>query len=1161
MGLIGAGMMNFRGDGPWRGMTTLSRASPHEFELLENCYVSSDGSELRMMPGYYTMIDPATATRSTTSASQTDGYIADAVDARRPVASDLSIQYSVHTNPTESMKVWTRPQNLFCFEQVRGRWIIVGESTYRREPIYNAGLTAYVAVTAVTWVSTAPDVTRLTLSENVSSTFDLFNRVNAPGVGPPALPGSQINISGLSNSGAGPILNDKVWAVVAVGANTIDITANIINAGNNLAGQNAYVDRVTDTSTVGATSDDVVSLTTWTSLAAGDVEANPSQRVYQAFVANRQRDFGDAAGIAATDPPIHLRPGNSFVNIPRSRRRQKTLPFRPVPAIAGDRLLLAAPGYNCVLQAPAYVPINYDESTDSLGIDAIANDIYDKPRMLGVPKAVVWEDPDKAVATSWHIYDAPDLARSFGGTGGGAGRAGVYKFRFGYKDETTGEVGLLSEEVSITTNAATYVHQGIRFLVQFPGYMMPESLALTINVYRTQLNTDTYYFDRSIRLTAWTNGGTVGSSVSAKYGVFPNSASGTYDHMVIYQAQYIADADLAKHDQVIPTLEQYPRGCKTIRSIRGWTMFGGAMGDAGSRLELLKGTLSIDYSTAAEVQHPNANELYARGYNGSYQTLDTGFGGSLHGIPSSYEQQCILSRTLFPAWTRQLVRLGKVLNVRSNYNNGLLYPSSYGDTTQQRWSIIDSMLIDGVTLTGGPREGHDCYIKLPRGVVQLSEQDFPWVTPAPNTLVVSDDHDEDVEAIGDNNGQAVICTRNRTYMLGWTSSPIGIPPELAADRFGCIAPNTMVSFDGGCAWISDRGPCAMIGGSFQWIGQPLSTWFVGETSRYQRDSLGMMRHAWACHDPGRGLIYFGLYINRDVTLTVTHGGVTAEWASATDEAKSRFPCDEVLVYSYRVGAWSVWKPLPGMEVLWMANGQDADGHSRVFFLAADKRIYAFDDTYSHFNREPTKTTVASASTGATINITTAIGQSVADRGAGSYVQNGLPVVVVRSDDKTAVAVSTVVSFTSSSVTLADSVTVAAGDFVHIGVRSARIVTNYQNPKGTEASFLGSAAMRYNLWTRLQAGLNGLPQLAHAKVVGTSSQRVDSVDSGDSSVSVTMTHGDDSADYAYMGLGLTTNEPQERAFKRAKTRGQNHRLDVTLAGGAQVRIHDIYAEAQ
>ena len=45
MGQIGSAPWSFKTDTGWRGMTTSSKSLPGHFDLLENCYVSPDGSE------------------------------------------------------------------------------------------------------------------------------------------------------------------------------------------------------------------------------------------------------------------------------------------------------------------------------------------------------------------------------------------------------------------------------------------------------------------------------------------------------------------------------------------------------------------------------------------------------------------------------------------------------------------------------------------------------------------------------------------------------------------------------------------------------------------------------------------------------------------------------------------------------------------------------------------------------------------------------------------------------------------------------------------------------------------------------------------------------------------------------------------------------------
>jgi hypothetical protein len=254
------------------------------------------------------------------------------------------------------------------------------------------------------------------------------------------------------------------------------------------------------------------------------------------------------------------------------------------------------------------------------------------------------------------------------------------------------------------------------------------------------------------------------------------------------------------------------------------------------------------------------------------------------------------------------------------------------------------------------------HLLLPRAQIQISEADHPGVTPESNTTVVAPVRDDDVEAIGDANGQLVVCTRSATYNIGASASPIGVLPDISSDKFGCIAPNSMVTFESGCAWISERGPVASIGGVVQHIGESLERHFVGETARYLRDGMGMMRHAWGCHDAERSLIYFGVYAGRAGTtvtgstpspLTVSFRGATYNWEQAggaveagvpvADKVKSLFPCDEILVYSYKNGTWSFWRPPLNLGVQWMTRGTDSVGNARVFFLDSDKRLNAFDD--------------------------------------------------------------------------------------------------------------------------------------------------------------------------------------------------------------------------
>jgi hypothetical protein len=168
-----------------------------------------------------------------------------------------------------------------------------------------------------------------------------------------------------------------------------------------------------------------------------------------------------------------------------------------------------------------------------------------------------------------------------------------------------------------------------------------------------------------------------------------------------------------------------------------------------------------------------------------------------------------------------------------------------------------------------------------------------------------------------------------------------------SNEFGCVAANSMVEFDGGLAWLSERGPVAL-GAGLQHVGADITEDFAGQSGRYARDSQGMMRHSWSVHDAARGLVMWGL-LRSDADHTIEYEGETIALSDATDEQLSRFPCDEVLIWSYRANAFSHWKPPAGLEVLWMRPLRDSKGVVRTCFLAADNRIYAFDDAWSDTN--------------------------------------------------------------------------------------------------------------------------------------------------------------------------------------------------------------------
>lgn len=1166
MSSIGSIQVGYRGPGPWGGMTTQSRMATFQHELLENCYVSSGGHEIRPVPGFRTYLDFEGEGAHDPQGVAAGTFYANHIDARRPVSATTGGYDHYDGVTTQTMRVWCKPTHVHGFAQVSGKWVLFGETDFRREPIFDAATGAFecwVTGYAFTGVSSAT----LTL-DKAYATGSAFNQLDTsiPGTDP-----FRLMITGLTGLGAAT-LNDVVLTVTGYpSATTISVTFTGTggNAANNDTGEVGSIGRVSIKNDSGGPSssltDDRESLTTWTTQPT-TLASTPGQAMTTAHVANRHRDFSDSTGATYEGSALNA-----------SRRRQLSVPYRLVPHVAGNRLIMVAPGYSCVFQAPYMIPLDYEYLgtgvSSTFGVNWIGNDLYDKPRCVGVPKAVMYVDNVTTTgAESANINTSATAALAFGGSSH-TDRSGVYKFAVSYKDEATGESGLLSEVVTITTGSAAVAREGINLYVLFPGYIMPECLATSINVYRTKRNGESLYFDRTVPVTA--EFAMAPSGVSSKYGIARSlSAGGVVLHLVCIQLPYTSDENLEKHVGNIPVIEQMPMGVKAARTVRGgWTVYGGALGNAGVNMELIKSSLAWYYdknfliAPHATPLYPDHDVVFSRIAESTGVGLNTGherWGAGVRGIPPAYAGQEIFSRTLFPA-PRQTVRLDKLINNVADYDSGLAAPDGPAPESQMRelrYKLVESPLLSEVD---GTRDPKTAFMKLPRGQIHISEADNPGVVPSTNTTIVSKEVSEDIEGIGEANGQLVVCTRSKTYYIGYGQSPVGVPGELANDQFGCIGANTMVSFDMGCAWISDRGPCAIIGGSFSWIGEAIQHLFTGSSARYLRDSTGMMRHAWAANDSERGLLYFGLYANRDPEYTITYQGFSQKWqdnpADASDEARSRWPCDEVLIYNYRVGAWSVWRPPLQLLIKWMASGTDKDGVPRMFFLGDDNRVYAMDDNYAQWNESAIVAEVqADVTSSTTLEIDVALDSSITGRGtAGTYWNAGMEVLVVSQAEGTPlIKATTLVSYAASVITLADAVTATAGDKVYIGVRSYTIQTNYINVKPIETSRTARAGCRFSLDGGYDSD-STVSQPAFAQVkIATSRQ----VSSANTPITVLYTKGETGYDdYVTLASDGGDGRVMDRSFALGGVQGVNARMEMRVSGGAGVRLHDLYLDAQ
>jgi len=948
-----------------------------------------------------------------------------------------------------------------------------------------------------------------------------------------------------------------------------------------------------------------------------------------------------------------------------SRRRQKRIPYRTVPAVSGDRLLIAAPGYGCVFQAPSVYPIDPTLTSQTEGIPVESNDRANTIRCVGVPKAVlqvdlrtynatygtlnitrnqqiegvpVWTDTDDAAS---YTYNTIRSLNNYAG----ATRGGSYSFAVAYKDQQTGEVGLLSEPMEVETDAVGSSKSGITLRVLYPGYMMSETAAYSLLVYRSAKNdtTGTLYFmgefqygKQSEAFIASEFGATgpyteVGTypryEPMGKYGlsiawptpVTTPATSVTDDNApavfaTIHNIPYVDDTTLAENETAPPVLNQMPRGAKAVRTIRGWTFYGGSQGNCGENGELLSvGVISAYQSNkslvgAGQFNWLNEDELATKPWpsdlvNLAYRLPVSNSAAESYLcaqdiIPPSYAGLDFLSTDLFP-YPAQTSFLDRMINIEVVSNRGTPPEMPYVEGAAHswpRWNYLNSPFLasnESFSKTG------KAYLRLPRGRFQVSEQGFPSVVPATNTGFLDNENDDDIEAIGQYGGQAILCSRLRTYTVGWSGSPItdtGVtPPEIASPEFGCIAANSMVEFDGGLAWISDRGPVAMTGEGVQWIGRELASDFFGQTAKYKRDSLGLMRHSWACHDPERGLVYFGLFTNRNKVkgykpLKISFRGTDYEWDTAPDDAKSFFPCDEVLVWSYRSNAWSIYNPParihPGSgdyfgstEILWMSRGPDSTGTQRVYAMLADGRIYALIDENNDANSDALtvtadvggSTVTANGIVEGTFTVTAsgqAPGQTYAKWAANAYIRAGMEALVMDATGTVLKGRLAVKSWNQAGTEIVlwalsseqGDFSWSTGDKVLLGVKTMRMTTNYLNIKGhSDRASVRRIGLRYSLRSNLTTSGTGEQVPLFAKASAKVNKRSNVGTSAPNPTNEVSLSAVAVETFDYLGKSHADDSSRDYGFTRALPVGQEFSLSIETIGAAQIAVQDVYAE--
>jgi len=1216
---MGRRLISFKAE-TWRGKSLLNVSDRGQRRLLklENAYVSSDGSEIRAFPGFACIWDGS-------EENNPNGYTKDVLDAYRPIldpdqtTNDLWV-FSNPFSPSSTQTLYSRakPAHYHGFEQVQDEVVIWGETRFRESLITEGPTKERATVTAVS-SSTYGAQQRWAIATDQDETALARTLTDAAGPGINGLAaGNVVYIEGITvaDTAIQALLDaqvngrmHEVKALVAGGIHlhtqaSVAVASEAATAGDisvirsNFSG--SYPTPFGEARGPYAASpehrpDDKDALTAWRISAPLDLLA-PEKPCSVSWVANRTRDFGDQPG-GIVEGWQHV--SNTGV----SRREQRKLPYRTNPAVATNRIILAAPGYGCMFQIPMDIPVDTDAFPSpgfesETGIVWPGNSLYDMPRSLGVPKPRLVDSDLQEAQPSPQDWESGTYDTSLIALGSSADTPygmppGTYKFAVSFEDEGTGQEGPISEEIEVTVPEDQDYPYGIRIRYVHPGYVMGECLALKMNIYMSRAGEDAleYYTSVALRKDIGASFGGIGKidNLTSNYGFpvspefsseFGDGPSKTVRSFSLPLLNTPGDVDDLLIPSRVPLAANMPRGAEAACYVRGVLISGGAMGNAGPAGQLWRARASVHVDTAFSNILPG-NRIIVRVFSdaddlgptstaidGDLETSMLGIAGRC--FPDAYQGIPIVSQHLFHT-TKSRQIIDKVMN-RSVWRDMRETPFLYEyEQLQLAENVFSASRFPGLSPSGTDLvavSDQEVFFVMPRGQIQISDPGAPWLASKAAIEVIDPSRGDDVVAIGQIGGSGVICSRKETYALSWNRTPIGEVASLVSNEHGCVGQNTMVEFDGGLAWISERGPVALIGGAPQFIGIDLAEEFYGFQRRYQADSRGMMRHAWGCHDQSRGLVMWGLRVSSP--SSIEDEGQNKNFVG-DDGIASRFPCDEVLIWSYRANAFSTWRPPAGLEIYWMRPLRDVDGNVRVCFLAADGRIYALDDRFNNsladFNGANVVTPTANGS-GTTfsfsgsVTLTDGNYDGAPSKNLGFYLRPGQLVEFLdengRMTHQTTIASVTTVSgiAATSTIELTAGTTWKSTWTVRIGSKPPiTLVTSYMDGGEMHAMNIEAVQMRYSLFG---AGTANIDIKARKFDI---SRDDDAEEIENREIQIT---NQDGGGWPNLGRGVefpstTFGQLGQRRSWRAGISGSEIALEIQITGAAQVRIQDIALE--
>tara|TARA_R110002126_G_scaffold291760_1_gene457029 strand:- start:16968 stop:20699 length:3732 start_codon:yes stop_codon:yes gene_type:complete len=1000
----------------WSGVSrlTTSDRGRRRFTTLDNCYVSQDGEELRAFPGYATFLDLTDANNTEGFGRYVPDVVRPVLEYSSP---NEPYRYTnIYSTPTsQSLECRAKITHPFAFEQIGNEIVILGESRFREAPFFDS-TRARILVTAVT-LTGSNFILTMSAAMAGNSSYDDGAGLNGL-YAEPVVYVDYITLSGgteadqdlvnnqlagrfheVDIAAAGTSLQLKTTISGAFSTTPIAADGEVHATRSNRNASYPTSGPATNTPYAGTYDDrpdDPDALTSWRVTDAVDLGDSTKSGVYPcypAWVANRQRDQGDGVDGASTFFPTEGLYTVGAANVRGvSRREQRRLPFRPNVETALDRIILAVPQYGCMFQVPMRVPTDPSNwkagGTSDAGIVYPNNSIYDKPRALGIPKPRLIESTSATpgqispndIGTSGQ-YDSSISARA--GSPQYGLDAGTYTVAIAFEDAGTGDEGLASEPIEVTIPANSYSNYAYTLRLNYihPGYHFPECLAFKINVYIAPPNTTALAFYGQFELAdnpvdATPQGKDPYAGISSVYGLGvtlpadPSALVRSFDLPLLDEGGDLSGSLDAT--RLAPQSATMPRGANACKFVRGVLFSGGSMGNAGPNDQLWQAKATARWDPGNPLYKEDEFDIRAHSLDdanapstgaqdGNTEDVTLGIAGRC--FPDAYQGIDVISTEMFPGGD-SIKKTDRVLNRKVNSLYGLEAPSSAGnfyfhhsDRIRLQRDAFDRSRVAGAaptTYSGINLPEKSIYYVMPRGQMQIGDPGAPHRSSRAFIKIIDPSKGDDLQAFGHLNGSVIACTRKETYTYSWYRNPAGEEPNLLSNEYGCIASNSMVEFDGGLAWLSERGPVAL-GQGIQHVGADVAEDFYSQNNRYMTDSRGMMRHSWGVHDSQRGIVMWGL-LRRDSSsaprsLTISYEGsdYTTSSAGLSDKILSRFPCDEVLIWSYRANAFSHWRPPAGLEVYWMRPLRDADGRVRMCFLAADNRIYALDDAWSDRN--------------------------------------------------------------------------------------------------------------------------------------------------------------------------------------------------------------------